>query len=439
MRSLLGKLWWRRYLRNNALDTAPLDRFLTADPAAQRKEMSRLLQSRLRYFGAREDALPEWKEAARIDDPDELWRVWPSLPIVDKRMLQSRFPPEEMGRRFGLTGVIDATGGSTGEPVRFFHDMAMRRAATALNTWTRACMGWRPGMATLVVWGSERDIGKQVPPRDRINNWLLRDYLLDGYALRRETAGALVRLLRAHRPVAIYGFTSMLAFMARQVLDAGLAVPAGSVQAAWNGGEMLFPEQSELFQQAFGVPILNRYGGRELSVMACQFQENQPLRVLRPWQFVEIVGPDGKPAAPGETGRMLWTNTVGGGTPFLRYEIEDAGVAGAHCQDESGIFALSRLEGRVSGLITLPDGRVINSLFWNHACKEFREIRQFQVRVRRDGGLRMLLCGTPMTSERERAFLTSLRTLLGESPLTLEWVEEIAPSGSGKLLQVVKE
>lgn len=439
MRETISKLWWQRYLRNNALDTAPLDRFLTVNPAIQRKELATLLQARIRYFGTREDALPEWKEAARIDNPDDLWRVWPTLPIVNKRMLQSRFAAEEMARRFGLQGHVDATGGSTGEPVRFFHDMETRRAATALNTWTRAQMGWRPGMATLVVWGAERDIGKQVKLRDRVNNWLLRDYFLDGYALRQETTAKLIELVRGHQPVAIYGFTSMLEFVARQILEAGLSVPTGAVRAAWNGGEMLFPEQSELFQRAFGVPILNRYGGRELSVMACQFNAGQPLRVMRPWQFVEIVDKDGKPVPPGETGRMLWTSTIGSGTPFLRYEIEDLGAADAGCQDESGIFAISRLEGRVSGLITLPDGRVINNLYWNHACKEFREIRQFQVRVRRGGSFHILLCGTPMTSTREQAFLASLRPLLGELPVTLQWVERITPSSSGKLLQVVKE
>jgi len=439
MRELLSRLWWRRYLRNNALDTTPLDEFLTASPAAQLRGIAGRLQVQIQYFGQREDSLPEWKEAARIADPDELWRIWPQLPIVTKKMLQSQFAPDDMARRFGLTGRIDASGGSTGEPVRFFHDMPALLAATSLNTWTRERMGWRPGMATLVVWGSERDIGKRLSRQTRLNNWLLRDFILDGFQLRRETAERLVDLLQAHRPVAIYGYTSMLESLARQVLDAGWRVPPGAVRTAWNGGEMLFPEQSDLFQQAFGVPILNRYGGRELSVIACQFGAGEPLRVLRPWQFVEIVNDAGKPAAPGEAGRLLLTSTLGRGTPFLRYEIEDLGSSAASCQDESGIFALSQLEGRVAGMLRLPDGRMINNIFWNHAFKEFREVRQFQVRVKKDGALHILLCGASMPTGREQELLGLLRHLLGDVPVTLEWVAEIPPSKSGKLLQVVKE
>ena len=439
MRAFLARRWWTQYLRNNALDTAPLDQFLTATPEVQRVEMARRLYDQIQYFGKREDALPEWKEAARIPAPEELWRVWHTLPVVTKKMLQSRFPPDEMAQRFGLKGRVDATGGSTGEPVRFFHDTQTLLAAISLNIWTRRQMGWQPGMATLIIWGSERDIGKQISRRVRLSNWILRDYLLDGYALRRETAERLVAMLRRHRPTAIYGFTSMLEFMARQVLDAGLHVPPGAVRTAWNGGEMLFREQSELFRRAFGVPILNRYGGRELSVMACQFADGQPLRVLRPWQFVEIADDTGKPAAPGETGRLLWTSTLGRGTPFLRYEIEDLGSADAMCQDESGIFALSRLEGRVAGMVRLPDGRVINNVFWNHAFKEFREVRQFQVRVRRDGTFHILYCGPEMTADRELMVLSSLRHLLGTVPVTLEQTAQIPPSPSGKLLHVVKE
>ena len=101
-------------------------------------------------------------------DPEELWNIWPSLPVMTKSLLNTRFEPAEMQRRFGLRGRINATGGSTGEPTRFFLDTSMLRASRGAHLYSRLKMGWRPGMPTIIVWGSDRNIGKQSRPFPRM-------------------------------------------------------------------------------------------------------------------------------------------------------------------------------------------------------------------------------------------------------------------------------
>jgi phenylacetate-coenzyme A ligase PaaK-like adenylate-forming protein len=116
----MSSLWWRRYLRRNANSWADLERFPQLPPNAQRKEMGDRLLKQIRYFGARADALPEWREAARINNVEDLLRIWTDLPVVTKNDLRDRFPAEEIGRRFKIPGQSNYTGGSTGEPVHFF-------------------------------------------------------------------------------------------------------------------------------------------------------------------------------------------------------------------------------------------------------------------------------------------------------------------------------
>jgi phenylacetate-CoA ligase len=313
----ISGLWWRRYLRRNAIPWTDLDRFPRLRPDQQRKQLGERLLRQIRYFGTREDALPEWREAARIENPEDLLRVWPDLPIVTKNDLRTRFPAAEIGCRFNIPGQANCTGGSTGEPLHFFHDAEMIRSMLAAVTFSSTRMGWVPGMPAIVIWGSERDVRKQTTLRNRVHGALRNQLLVDGYHL----SDATVDRVCAHigrGPVAMYGFTSMLEFVARRVLEAKRQVRPGAVRVAWNGGETLFPEQSELFRQAFGVPLFNRYGGRELSVMACQFTEGAPLHVMRPWLFLEILNDRGRPVAPGEVGRLVWTSTICRGTPFLR-------------------------------------------------------------------------------------------------------------------------
>lgn len=430
---------WKRRIRRSARSWAELDEFPQLRPDEQRRQLGERLLAQLRYFAARGDALPEWVEAAKVTTPEELWKLWPTLPVVSKSILRERFEPVEMQRRFRLDGKLDASGGSTGEPTRFLHDREMLRAQAAGNYYTRLRMGWRPGMATVIVWGSDRDIGKSIPWRTKVYLELCRDYVVDGYRLTSETTDRVLALVRRHRPVAISGFTSMLEYVAREMLDTRTSVEPGSVKLAWNGGEMMFAEQAEMFRSAFGVTILNRYGGRELGAMACQFQAGRPLTILRPWLFAEIVDHEGRPVGPGEPGRFLWTSTICRGTPFLRYDVGDLGTYEAEGANESGIHEISQLHGRVGSLLRLPSGKVINNLFWNHLFKGIEEVEEFQIIDRGTAGLRILLKGKGFAPNREMDFRNVLDRLLGEVPKEVVWVTEIPRTSRGKLIQVVRE
>jgi phenylacetate-CoA ligase len=439
MLPLLSRLWWRRYLSRNSSPWRELQEFPALPPDARRQLMASRLLAQLQYFGRRDDALPEWREAASLRDPEEVWRIWPQLPVISKPMLASRFPAAELAGRFHLAGRVDGSGGSTGEPTRFFHDTPMLFASVALDVFTRRRMGWRPGMPAIIVWGSERDIGRATPLRPRLHNWLLGNYLVDGYRFDEATTARVLLLIERHKPVAIYGFTSLLEQLARSVVASGRVPPPGAVRTAWNGGEMLFPEQSDWFRRAFGVPILNRYGGREVSALACQSTPDGPLEIMRPWQFVEIVDEKGDPAPPGVPGRVLWTSTVCRGTPFLRYDSGDLASWSPGGIDEAGLAAFDRLHGRVASTMQLPDGTVVSNLYWNHLFKEFHEVQRFQVVLRHDGGIRLLLTGAGFTPEREAALRAILRGFLGGPQIGIEWVERIPLTSQGKLIQVVRE
>ena len=410
-----------------------------AEPGRVRRDLlGRRLLSLVRYFGARADALPEWREAARLTDPEALLGMWSRLPIVSKALLRDRFAPASVRRASGLPGRSGATGGSTGEPTLFFHDDRMVRSCRALDLYSRRRMGWRPGMPTIAIWGSDRDIRPGGSPWRALAKSIRGDFVVDGYHLTDDTARETVRLVRQHAPVALFGFSSMLGHVAQRVLDLGLSVPPGSVAVAWSGGEMLLEQHSASFERAFGTPILDRYGGRELSTMACQYEARGPLHVPRPWLMVEIVDDEGNAVAPGVPGRLLWTSTICRGTPFLRYEIGDLGSYAPEDVDDAGIRALSALHGRQAGVLEI-NGKSINGLFWNHLLKEFDEVRQFQIVLTRQGALRLRFAGSGFEPRRERELREILSRFLGAVPVSIEWGERLPLTAGGKLMQVVRE
>ena len=230
----------------------------------------------------------------------------------------------------------------------------------------------------------------------------------------------------------------MLDFVARAVIEQHIEIPGGSVRTAWNGGEMLFEEQSMRFRKAFGVPILNFYGGRELGPIAYQSEHEGPLKILRPLLFLEIVDESDRPALPGTPGRILLTSTTCRGTPFVRYELGDVGCTSPEHVDESGIRALTELQGRVAGLLRLPDGRTINCIFWNHLFKDYAEIEQFQVVVTPER-IHVRLKGPGMSTDRREALEGVLGRFLGDLPFDVSFTNHIPLTRQGKFEQVIRE
>ena len=438
---VLRAICWKTFVRSRGLSPylAELDRHrhLSADEA--RQDIGRRLLDQLKYFAQRNDALPEWRQAARIDRIEQLWEIWPTLPCVTKQDLQTRFEAKALQDRLDIEGVISSTGGSTGEPTRYLHDRAMLAAAAAGRYYIRRQFGWRPGIATIGVWGSERDIGKQRTLRNRVSGWLRNDWLVDGYQLDERTVDNVLGLMARHRTVAIYGFTSMLEYVSRVLLDEHRSLP-GRVCAAWNGGESLDECQAELFFRAFGTSLRNFYGGREFGPIAYEEHNRRSLRVMRPFVYAEVVDEHNYPVSPGATGRLLLTSTICRGTPFLRYEIGDLACSDSSDQDASGVRSITQLHGRTAGLLTLASGRTINNIFWNHLFKELPEVQQFQVVLRRDRSLLLRLRGTPWQPNREEGVRVLVRKLLGnDTLLRISWVEQIPRTSQGKLLQIVKE
>lgn len=436
---IIARLAWKVFQLRFSTSSSDLHSFPTLPPLAQRKVLGEHLLALVHHFGCRADALPEWRSAARSATASNIWNLWPELPILTKEMLRERFQPEQMQRKFNLKGMVKTTGGSTGQPTAFFHDVPMIRAANAASLFAQRQMGWRPGMAMVKIWGSERDIGRATSSGVQIWNKLLQVHLIDGYAAGDATLNSFVDLLQKHPGAAVWGFTSLLDLVARAAIEKGRRPAPGSVSVAWNGGEMLLPEHVDAFRKAFGVPILNLYGGREFSVIAAQFAESQALHIMRPWIFAEIVDDAGRPAAVGGIGRLVLTSTVCRGTPFLRYEIGDLASASAAHYTEAGITHLEALHGRSSGLFRLPDGRNISNLFWNHLFKDIPEVHQFQVRIQEKGDLRILLQGLALSVERQQRLQQTITNFLGEVPFTLEPVDSIPLTPQGKRLQVVRE
>jgi phenylacetate-CoA ligase len=83
--------------------------------------------------------------------------------------------------------------------------------------------------------------------------------------------------------------------------------------------------------------------------------------------MVEVIAEDGRPCAPGETGRVVITHLHGFAMPIIRYEIGDLATVGKPCRCGRGLPVLTRIVGRQRNMMIGAKGeRFRPSLGWKH-------------------------------------------------------------------------
>ena len=133
---------------------------------------------------------------------------------------------------------------------------------------------------------------------------------LDAGRLTEERMTQFHRQLHRFRPRIIQAYARAVVLFARYLQATGLKAyrPHSIVTSA----EILEAEDRDLLEEVFGCPVFNRYGCREVSVVASECSAHSGLHVMAEGLYLEIETPNG-PAAPGEMGAVLVTDLLNGG------------------------------------------------------------------------------------------------------------------------------
>lgn len=437
-RASIGRLAWASF-RHSKRVRGPFEdiqRFRKLEPDAQHLDLLRRLRETIDFFSRYAFANQEWESLARIQDPIEFAAAWRGIPILTKADLRTKFSPAVLAAA-GLSGQLLSSSGSTGEPTSFLHDRRKRAYISATNLLCKFERGWKPGIPIVGIWGSPRDLGLRQRPAALFTSWVRGMHLIGAYDLGPHTLDRLAELTAQMPQFALYGFPTMLEYLAAELIRRGDHSLVGRVKVAWMGGETLTQEQAGLFRRAFGVPLLNHYGGRELSAMASQQNEGEPLEVMRPSIIIELLDDNNRPVSPGTPGRVVVSSLINRGTPFLRYEIGDLAVSN-ESPGPFGVTSLSTIIGRTTEVINLPSGKSLHGIFWYGIIRKYPEIISFQVRWK-PNSIKILIVAPHFSRSRMQGFECDVRSNLDGFPSSFDYVGSIPRTKEGKILRIVRE
>jgi phenylacetate-CoA ligase len=348
----------------------------------------------------------------------DVHRVGPALVSVALR-------PDELKQ--------DATGGSTGVPTVVWLGPSERGwRESGIEHYMRR-IGLPSGTRAATLWGHHLDPKASDSLGERVRAFVNNSHELECFRLSPSTLADYHAALERWRPRYFLAYANALGALAAEIGARGWR-PSYPTECFVTGAEKLTPMVRELVQSVFGRPIHERYGSRDVGLIAFQLDPDRSLALEVDWANVLIEPDANEPVAS-----ILVTKLHGDGMPMIRYRIGDVARFPAGSRPGHPAFALEEVLGRDLDRIWLPDGRWIHGIEFPHMMKD-QPVREYQVVQTDDTSVTVRLVPAPAFGEDHRVgILRTLRANLDGLSVSLELCDELPRTRANKVRAVVSE
>ncbi|WP_026754297.1 phenylacetate--CoA ligase family protein [Sediminibacter sp. Hel_I_10] len=364
---------------------------------------------------------------------------WEHLPVMTKRDLQSSLE-ERLSHGFSSKHVyINKTSGSSGDPFIFAKDKFCHAMTWAV---IQNRFGW---------YGLDFNSSKQarfygIPLdkkgyyKERLKDAFGNRYRFSVFDLSDAAFETCLQKFERSPFDYINGYTSSIVQFAKflKTRDLKLKSICPSLKVCIVTSEMLFEDDRQLMEEAFGVPIVNEYGASELDLIAFQNPKGD-WQVNSETLYVEILNAQGEVVPNGTEGRIVITSLYNKAHPFIRYDIGDIGQLSKASTLQKPI--LEKLVGRTNDIAILPSGKKAAGLTFYYITKSIIEndgnVKEFVIEQQKRHLFKITYVSeTLLSEEKKNTILKAIVTYL-EDGLTVnfERKERLSRSDSGKLKQ----
>lgn len=358
------------------------------------------------------------------------------LPVLTKDDIRANFADLQAESWRGRL-LFKATGGSTGEPLRFGYTRESNDRRTAVMWRGYRWAGSRMGRRTLFLWGGAvGDPSRAHLLKDRIYNALFARRVVNSFHMTEANLAEYADAIDRYRPEVIVAYVEPLVRLAKWINATGRK--GWHPQSIIGAAESLHDFQKEILQQAFGCPAFNTYGCREFMLIASECEKRHGLHINADHLVVELRGHP----TPGEPGEVVITDLFNYGMPLLRYVNGDvATVATRDCDCGRGLPLLERVDGRKLDAIRTPAGNILPGEFFPHMLKDVPGLARFQLVQRQLDRLDLAIVRGPGYEEASQGYIRrEVGKVLGDSvQLDIRYVDDLPLTRSGKLRVTVSE
>lgn len=330
------------------------------------------------------------------------------------------------------------TGGSSGQPLIFYFGRSRQAADAAGRIRARRWWGVEVGQPEVYVWGAPVELSK-TDSMKTLRDRLLNQLVLNAFAMSPARMDDYLDAIEAFRPCSIYGYASSVALLAAQARERGRRLRLPHLKAVCTTGEPLYDHQRALLGEVFGVPTANEFGSRDIGFTAHETPHGQML-LLSESVLLEVLDPEGKPVAPGETGEAVMTGLRSEAQPFIRYRTGDmVRMSTESDKDGRGLHVIAEVLGRQTDFLVRGDGTIMHALAGIYVLRAVEGVGEFKIVQHDTRSLEILVVpNARWQTEMTKAIVAGLEKRLGSDVrIEVRLVDGIPPEASGKHRYVV--
>lgn len=361
----------------------------------------------------------------RNNDPVDITNIPPLEKQIIRTQLESLcsdlYPP--------ALRMENATGGSTGTPLKFYQDRYYWNQRNLSVYYFDRWAGWDFGEPQLIIWGAITDVNKNNNWKQELSNFLRNQYWLNGFHLNDTSMYSTLVKMHQWQPSTILAYPSSLYQFANYIKNENLSVN-WNLKGIISSAEMLHPHYRSLAETVFNTKIYNRYGGREVGLIAMECSEGR-MHINCRDIYLEIDSP-----MPYDTpGEILVTQLNNYTMPFIRYKIGDIGCLSTEmCPCGNQLPILGELLGRSTGTLQSQTGTLIHGGYFTQQFYNIEGVTQFQlIQESVEKCVLKLIINEKWSEDTKTHLVQKIQDTLGrEVVVIVEFVDEILLPKSGK-------
>jgi phenylacetate-CoA ligase len=356
----------------------------------------------------------------------------PNLPILTKGDIRRNFDDLKATGFHRWRPFLNATSGSTGEPLRYYIDINAVSAAWAgtFRGWEWA--GYKLGDKRVTLAGSSLVSDKRPSLTTRLR-WLIeRNLPLSAVHMDKQTMAVYASRIAEYAPRFLRGYPSALYTLALYLEQQGIRNIRPN--AVFTTAEVLLPHQREAISGQFGCDVFDHYSCFDGGPQAMECAEHAGYHVSVERAVVELVDARGRWVPPGCAGEIISTDLYNYAMPFIRYAVGDRAIGSdEHCPCGRSLPLIRSIEGRTTDVIALGNGVTLSGPALTLAFKDCR-IHKYQVVQEGDRKLviKVVKAAGYTTADTER-FLGIIRHHAGEGiDIDIQYADDIPTTAAGK-------
>lgn len=302
------------------------------------------------------------------------------IPYLTKEDLQNNLH-QLVARNFRKESLIlDSSGGSTGKPTNFYRDVRRSTEGWADQVRHDRWCGWDLGEKRVLLWGAQREFDVQTSAKYMlVEKYIHRVFGFNAFDITENKILEYIYALKVIKPTMILAYANVAHLFASIIKNKNIDLSHLKLKGLICSAETLTVQKRMEIESAFSCKVLNRYGSREVGLVASECLCQSGLHIDSDSVYVEIEK-SGRETVPDETGEIIVTDLWNYGMPFIRYQMGDVGSKSSQsCTCGRNLPIIKNIEGRVSDFIVDSKGGLVHGEYFTHLFYGLEGVDQFQL------------------------------------------------------------